>query len=89
MFHSLERFDLFVANIKVDLVGLCLMVLQQFGGVNGTAFYASAIFISAGKKRIVYLFFSPYLMLPIVNKYRKLNRGILCQWQGFQVILGP
>ena len=71
MFHSLERFDLFVANIKVDLVGLCLMVLQQFGGVNGTAFYASAIFISAGKKRIfffLFIIFSPYLMLPIVNK---------------------
>ncbi|KAF4353939.1 hypothetical protein G4B88_031289 [Cannabis sativa] len=30
------------------LVGVGLMVLQQFGGVNGIAFYASAIFISAG-----------------------------------------
>ncbi|PON85517.1 Major facilitator, sugar transporter-like [Trema orientale] len=29
-------------------VGVGLMVLQQFGGVNGIAFYASAIFISAG-----------------------------------------
>jgi len=25
------------------------MILQQFGGVNGIAFYASSIFISAGK----------------------------------------
>jgi len=24
------------------------MILQQFGGVNGIAFYASSIFISAG-----------------------------------------
>ncbi|XP_062084660.1 sugar transporter ERD6-like 5 isoform X2 [Humulus lupulus] len=30
------------------LVGVGLMVLQQFGGVNAIAFYASAIFISAG-----------------------------------------
>ncbi|XP_050274525.1 sugar transporter ERD6-like 5 isoform X9 [Quercus robur] len=30
------------------LVGVGLMVLQQFGGVNGIAFYASAIFITAG-----------------------------------------
>ncbi|KAM3696109.1 hypothetical protein ACB094_06G014000 [Castanea mollissima] len=29
-------------------VGVGLMVLQQFGGVNGIAFYASAIFILAG-----------------------------------------
>ncbi|BBH06639.1 Major facilitator superfamily protein [Prunus dulcis] len=29
------------------IVGVGLMVLQQFGGVNGIAFYASAIFISA------------------------------------------
>lgn len=28
------------------------MVLQQFGGVNGIAFYASSIFISAGMLRI-------------------------------------
>ncbi|XP_048235772.1 sugar transporter ERD6-like 5 isoform X2 [Ricinus communis] len=30
------------------IVGVGLMVLQQFGGVNGVAFYASSIFISAG-----------------------------------------
>ncbi|KAM3752790.1 hypothetical protein ACB098_03G045500 [Castanea mollissima] len=30
------------------IVGVGLMVLQQFGGVNGIAFYASAIFITAG-----------------------------------------
>lgn len=30
------------------IVGVGLMVLQQFGGVNAIAFYASAIFISAG-----------------------------------------
>ncbi|CAK7340802.1 unnamed protein product [Dovyalis caffra] len=30
------------------IVGVGLMVLQQFGGVNGIAFYASSIFISAG-----------------------------------------
>ncbi|KAB1206838.1 Sugar transporter ERD6-like 5 [Morella rubra] len=30
------------------IVGVGLMVLQQFGGVNGISFYASAIFISAG-----------------------------------------
>ena len=57
------------------------MVLQQFGGVNGIAFYASAIFISVGRKRIVLfliLIFFPYLMLLIVNKKLTLNRGILC-----------
>ncbi|KAI4301847.1 hypothetical protein L6164_035087 [Bauhinia variegata] len=30
------------------LVGVGLMILQQFGGVNGIAFYASSIFVSAG-----------------------------------------
>lgn len=30
-------------------VGVGLMVLQQFGGVNAIVFYASAIFVSAGK----------------------------------------
>ncbi|KAJ7978028.1 Sugar transporter ERD6-like [Quillaja saponaria] len=30
------------------IVGVGLMILQQFGGVNGIAFYASSIFISAG-----------------------------------------
>ncbi|MBS2600049.1 MFS transporter, partial [Salmonella enterica subsp. enterica serovar Typhimurium] len=30
------------------IVGVGLMVLQQFGGVNGIAFYASSIFESAG-----------------------------------------
>ncbi|XP_010528860.1 PREDICTED: sugar transporter ERD6-like 5 isoform X2 [Tarenaya hassleriana] len=30
------------------IVGVGLMVLQQFGGVNGVSFYASSIFISAG-----------------------------------------
>ena len=59
------------------------MVLQQFGGVNGIAFYASSIFIKAGRKRIVFflflIFFFSCLMLLIVNKKWKLNRGILCQ----------
>ncbi|OMO56719.1 Sugar/inositol transporter [Corchorus capsularis] len=41
--------DLFQRNYARSLiVGVGLMVLQQFGGVNGIAFYASAIFISAG-----------------------------------------
>ncbi|OMP02103.1 Sugar/inositol transporter [Corchorus olitorius] len=41
--------DLFQKNYARSLVvGVGLMVLQQFGGVNGIAFYASAIFISAG-----------------------------------------
>ncbi|KAB1220288.1 Sugar transporter ERD6-like 5 [Morella rubra] len=31
------------------IVGVGLMVLQQFRGVNGISFYASAIFISAGR----------------------------------------
>lgn len=30
-------------------VGVGLMVLQQFGGVNAIAYYASGIFSSAGK----------------------------------------
>ncbi|KDP23561.1 hypothetical protein JCGZ_23394 [Jatropha curcas] len=30
------------------IVGVGLMVLQQFGGVNGIAFYASSIFVAAG-----------------------------------------
>lgn len=30
-------------------VGVGLMVLQQLGGVNAIAYYASGIFVSAGK----------------------------------------
>ncbi|KFK35614.1 hypothetical protein AALP_AA4G014000 [Arabis alpina] len=42
-------FDLFQPQYaKFLLVGVGLMVLQQFGGVNGIAFYASSIFVSAG-----------------------------------------
>ncbi|KAK3441693.1 hypothetical protein EUGRSUZ_B02014 [Eucalyptus grandis] len=41
--------DLFQRKYAYSLiVGVGLMVLQQFGGVNGIAFYASFIFISAG-----------------------------------------
>ncbi|XP_021898862.1 sugar transporter ERD6-like 5 isoform X2 [Carica papaya] len=42
-------FELFRWNYThLLVVGVGLMVLQQFGGVNAIAFYASAIFISAG-----------------------------------------
>ncbi|KAK7397245.1 hypothetical protein VNO78_18412 [Psophocarpus tetragonolobus] len=34
--------------LKSLTVGVGLMILQQFGGVNGISFYASSIFISAG-----------------------------------------
>lgn len=40
------------------------MVLQQFGGVNAIGFYASSIFVSAGKTPL-------HLLLCIVNE--KLN----------------
>ncbi|XP_054800620.1 sugar transporter ERD6-like 5 isoform X3 [Prosopis cineraria] len=41
--------DLFQRQYFKSLtVGLGLMILQQFGGVNGIAFYASSIFTSAG-----------------------------------------
>jgi len=41
--------DLFQPQYAKSLVvGVGLMVLQQFGGVNGIAFYASSIFESAG-----------------------------------------
>ncbi|OVA11401.1 Sugar/inositol transporter [Macleaya cordata] len=42
-------FDLFQRKYAHSLiVGVGLMVLQQFGGVNAIAFYASSIFVSAG-----------------------------------------
>ncbi|KAL4579859.1 hypothetical protein LXL04_016027 [Taraxacum kok-saghyz] len=42
-------FDLFQPEYSRSLIiGVGLMVLQQFGGVNAIAFYASSIFISAG-----------------------------------------
>ncbi|XP_033145206.1 sugar transporter ERD6-like 5 isoform X2 [Brassica rapa] len=42
-------FDLFQEQYsKSLLVGVGLMALQQFGGVNGISFYASSIFVSAG-----------------------------------------
>ncbi|KAK9161406.1 hypothetical protein Syun_007747 [Stephania yunnanensis] len=42
----LELFDWKYAHSLI--VGVGLMILQQFGGVNGIAFYASAIFTTAG-----------------------------------------
>ncbi|KAK9137089.1 hypothetical protein Sjap_007683 [Stephania japonica] len=42
----LELFDWKYAQSLI--VGVGLMVLQQFGGINGVAFYASAIFTTAG-----------------------------------------
>ncbi|XP_052191717.1 sugar transporter ERD6-like 5 isoform X2 [Diospyros lotus] len=42
----LDLFQLKYAHSLI--VGVGLMVLQQFGGVNGIAYYASAIFVSAG-----------------------------------------
>ncbi|KAK6140546.1 hypothetical protein DH2020_025723 [Rehmannia glutinosa] len=54
--RTLEQFkdsriiDLFQRKYAHSLiVGVGLMVLQQFGGVNAIAYYASAIFSSAGK----------------------------------------
>ncbi|KAI3506348.1 hypothetical protein L1887_28705 [Cichorium endivia] len=42
-------FDLFQPEYSKSLIiGVGLMVLQQFGGVNAIAFYANSIFISAG-----------------------------------------
>ncbi|XP_023746363.1 sugar transporter ERD6-like 5 isoform X4 [Lactuca sativa] len=42
-------FDLFQPEYAKSLIiGVGLMVLQQFGGVNAIAFYANSIFISAG-----------------------------------------
>ncbi|KAI3691276.1 hypothetical protein L2E82_49558 [Cichorium intybus] len=50
--HQLSEtgiFDLFQPEYSKSLIiGVGLMVLQQFGGVNAIAFYASSIFISAG-----------------------------------------
>ncbi|KAJ0728144.1 putative major facilitator, sugar transporter, major facilitator superfamily [Helianthus annuus] len=50
--HQLSEtgvFDLFQPEYTRSLiVGVGLMVLQQFGGVNAIAFYANSIFISAG-----------------------------------------
>ncbi|KAI3664964.1 hypothetical protein L6452_43579 [Arctium lappa] len=50
--HQLSEtrvFDLFQQEyVKSLIVGVGLMVLQQFGGVNAIAFYANSIFISAG-----------------------------------------
>ncbi|RZC55329.1 hypothetical protein C5167_014207 [Papaver somniferum] len=44
-----KTLDLFQRKYAHSLiVGVGLMVLQQFGGVNGIAFYASSIFVSAG-----------------------------------------
>jgi hypothetical protein len=60
------------------------MVLQQFGGVNGISFYASAIFISAGRRRI-------FLMVPIFDRnQKKIEVDYRNMWsmQGFLVVLG-
>ena len=42
---------MFVKNQFRGQVGVGLMVFQQLGGVNGILFYASEVFISAGKEQ--------------------------------------
>ncbi|XP_058752946.1 sugar transporter ERD6-like 5 [Vicia villosa] len=39
--------------LKSLTVGVGLLILQQFGGVNGISFYASSIFVSAGFSRSI------------------------------------
>ncbi|KAK4800572.1 hypothetical protein SAY86_021059 [Trapa natans] len=50
--HSLPKsrlVDMFQSkHIRLVTIGVGLMVFQQFGGINGIAFYASQIFASAG-----------------------------------------
>ena len=58
------------------------MVLQQFGGVNAIAFYASAIFISAGMNENLFQFFS---FITKEKRKRDLIFGLL---QGFLGVLG-
>nr|GEW07286.1 sugar transporter ERD6-like 7 [Tanacetum cinerariifolium] len=42
-------FDLFQRRyLRSVVIGVGLMVFQQFGGINGISFYASSIFVSAG-----------------------------------------
>ncbi|GJZ08263.1 sugar transporter ERD6-like protein 7, partial [Tanacetum coccineum] len=42
-------FDLFQRRyLRSVIIGVGLMVFQQFGGINGISFYASSIFVSAG-----------------------------------------
>jgi MFS transporter, SP family, ERD6-like sugar transporter len=43
-------FYCFLKNQFHGQVGVGLMVLQQFGGVNAICFYASEIFVSAGNE---------------------------------------
>ncbi|XP_076925151.1 sugar transporter ERD6-like 7 [Bidens hawaiensis] len=53
--ETLERlpkarlFDLFQTRyMRSVIIGVGLMIFQQFGGINGICFYASSIFVSAG-----------------------------------------
>ncbi|PNY08602.1 sugar transporter ERD6-like 5-like protein, partial [Trifolium pratense] len=52
--------------LKSLTVAVGLIVLQQFGGVNGIAFYASSIFVSAGTCRFRSCFYHmPYVALTL------------------------
>lgn len=46
-FHGWSLFSM--DDLRLVQVGVGLMIVQQFGGVNGIGFYASSIFVSAGK----------------------------------------
>ncbi|KAE8675387.1 Sugar transporter ERD6-like 8 [Hibiscus syriacus] len=52
-------------GLSVAEVGVGLMVLQQFGGVNVIAFYASSIFISAGFSGSVGMIAMVFLQVPM------------------------
>lgn len=62
------------------------MVLQQFGGVNGIAFYASSIFISAGKWRPNYEYFVQ--SMGYKKEWEKMNARISDCMTGFSGSIG-
>ncbi|KAL1225394.1 Sugar transporter ERD6-like 5 [Cardamine amara subsp. amara] len=60
--------DLFQAQYTKSLiVGVGLMILQQFGGVNGIAFYASSIFVSAGFSSKIGMIAMVFVQIPMTT----------------------
>ncbi|KAK9002196.1 hypothetical protein V6N11_024882 [Hibiscus sabdariffa] len=65
------------------IIGVGLMMFQQFGGINGVGFYASQTFTSAGfiDRHILRMLYCSYLISNEVNVHAKTSKQLMSECQ--------